>query len=198
MVYVKGFVVTANYQDVTPGLLLTVADYMDSLKPSYARDSIDHAAMEMLRRAAADLASKSARDAEAAELEALGGTEAAERGWNALRKHNPNVDKSNGSPGGEIVSFSDLSHRQKVNYAVFAAGVLDVVKRGRVFTGPTDEPPAGVNLLIGNDPIGPNYVRRTKAGWWWVDSPDETVGDKDGWQWRYLTEEDFPLTEVIS
>ncbi len=196
--YVKGFVVTANYQDVTPGLLLTVADYMDSLKPSYARDSIDHAAMEMLRRAASYLASKSARDAEAAELEALGGTEAAERGWNALRRHNPKVDRSTGkSESDDIHVFADLPHRQKVNYAVFAAGVLDVKREPMVFSSTADEPPLGVDVLSGNGLDGPAYLRRTGSGWWWVRNPG-TEPCVEGWPWKTLASHNFPLTEVIS
>lgn len=60
---------------------------------------------------------------EVEELEALGGTEAAERGWNALRKRNPNHDASTGSR--EIRSFDDLPHKLKVTYAVFAQAVLN-------------------------------------------------------------------------
>lgn len=65
---------------------------------------------------------------EAEELEALGGTEAAERGWNALRKRNPNHDASTGVR--PIESFGDLPHKLKVTYAVFAQGVLDAETEG--------------------------------------------------------------------
>ncbi|MEU2002007.1 hypothetical protein ACH47B_13030 [Rhodococcus sp. NPDC019627] len=71
----------------------------------------------------AQLALDKALEDEAAELEALGGTEAAERGWNALRKRNPNHDASTGCR--EIKAFGDLPHKLKVTYAVFAQAVLN-------------------------------------------------------------------------
>lgn len=190
MVYVKGFVVTANYQDVTPEMIQQVSGFI-------AEELAMYGTATRLNEACNELKGRLEQAAGAAELEALGGTDAAERGWNALRKHNPNVDKSNGSPGGEIVSFSDLSHRQKVNYAVFAAGVLDVKREPRVFTSIAVEPAADVNLLTGNDSGGPTFVRRSGSGWWWVDRPDVDPG-VDGWPWNTIATEDFPLTEVIS
>lgn len=186
MVYVKGFVVTANYRDVTPEMIQQVSEFI-------AEELAMYGTAMRLNEACNELKGRLDQAAGAAELEALGGTEAAERGWNALRKHNPNVDKSNGSPGGEIVSFSDLSHRQKVNYAVFAAGVLDVK---RTFDA-VERVPDDV-ATFSTEARGDLLKRGRRSGWWWVESADDWV-PAEGWEWdpavhrRYL-----PLTEVIS
>jgi hypothetical protein len=80
----------------------------------------ERAAMEA--RAAAEKLER-----EAAELAAYGGIAGAEAGWNALRQHNPKVDRSSGvqGPEGEVHSFKDLSHKLKLGYAAFAFGVLN-------------------------------------------------------------------------
>ena len=184
MVYVKGFVVTANYQDVTPEMIQQVSEFI-------AKELAMYGTAMRLNEACNELKGRLEQAAGAAELEALGGTDAAERGWNALRKHNPNVDKSNGSPGGEIVSFSDLSHRQKVNYAVFAAGVLDVKREPRVFKT-ISEIPDGVTLLSSKD--GESLMKRRGVGWWYVNAPDAPVPAGDGWS---LNPYKFPITEYV-
>lgn len=185
MVYVKGLVVVAKYQDVTPEVLRRVAEFLaDEPQSKWVFAA-------SLNRIASEIEAEAVQSVQAAELEALGGTEAAERGWNALRKHNPNVDKSNGSPGGEIVSFSDLSHRQKVNYAVFAAGVLDVKREPRVFRT-ISEIPDDVTLLV-PEKQG-NLMKRRGAGWWYVGRPDSPVQSGDGWP---LSPEKFPVTEYV-
>jgi len=75
-------------------------------------------------RAAADaLAAAEKASEEAAALAAYGGTAAAEAGWNALRQHNPKVDRSTGER--DINSFDELPHALKLNYAAFAFGVLN-------------------------------------------------------------------------
>lgn len=79
-------------------------------------------------QAAADaLAAAEKAEAEAAELAAYGGIAAAEAGWNALRQHNPKVDRSTGVYGeaGEVRTFSDLPFKKKLEYAAIAFGVLN-------------------------------------------------------------------------
>lgn len=64
---------------------------------------------------------------EAAALAAYGGVAAAEAGWNALRQHNPKVDRSTGVYGeaGDVHTFSDLPFKKKLEYASIAFGVLN-------------------------------------------------------------------------
>lgn len=179
---------TANYQDVTPEMIRAVAEFLSN------DPSGDWTTAGRLVRVATALEADAKLDAEAEELEALGGTEAAERGWNALRKHNPNVDKSNGLPGGEIQSFSDLSHRQKVNYAVFAAGVLDVKREPRVFHAQSDIP-IEVQIVLSADG---NIAKRKGSGWWYVNditSPVPTHEESgDGWDFDDF---ELPATEYV-
>ncbi|MCW2092443.1 UNVERIFIED_ORG: hypothetical protein M2328_005723 [Rhodococcus erythropolis] len=77
--------------------------------------------------AAQELAEAEAAEEKASEqaavLAAYGGTAAAEAGWNALRQHNPKVDRSTGER--DINSFDELPHALKLNYAAFAFGVLN-------------------------------------------------------------------------
>ncbi|MFE5790671.1 hypothetical protein [Rhodococcus erythropolis] len=78
-------------------------------------------------RAVADaLAAAEKASEEAAALAAYGGVAAAEAGWNALRQHNPKIDRSTGMYGesGEIRTFSDLPFKKKLEYAAIAFGVL--------------------------------------------------------------------------
>ncbi|WP_147403837.1 hypothetical protein [Nocardia panacis] len=59
---------------------------------------------------------------ERAELAALGGVEAARRGWSALRSANPNHYSTTGTK--KVDKFEDLPLRLQVQYAQFAHGVL--------------------------------------------------------------------------
>lgn len=188
MVYVKGFVVTANYQDVTPEMIQQVSEFI-------AKELAMYGTAMRLNEACNELKGRLEQAAGAAELEALGGTEAAERGWNALRKHNPNVDKSNGSPGGEIVSFSDLSHRQKVNYAVFAAGVLDVKREPRVFNEGESIPPEVKSV---REPCGDVATRNEDGTSWRWSVLDGRVNEYVVWFDDVFGTESYPLTEVVS
>ncbi|MFD6517622.1 hypothetical protein [Rhodococcus sp. NPDC060176] len=83
------------------------------------------AAEEAAKAIAAEAAEKAQQ--EAAALAAYGGTAAAEDGWNALRQHNPKVDRSTGVYGeaGEVRTFSDLPFKKKLEYAAIAFGVLN-------------------------------------------------------------------------
>ena len=182
---------TANYQDVTPEMIQQVSEFI-------VKELAMYGTAMRLNEACNELKGRLEQAAGAAELEALGGTDAAERGWNALRKHNPKVDRSTGkTESDDIHVFADLPHRQKVNYAVFAAGVLGVKREPRVFASIAEEPPADVDLLIGSDSSGATFVRRSGSGWWWVDRPDIDPG-VDGWPWNTIATADFPLTEVVS
>lgn len=177
---------TANYQDVTPEMIRAVAEFLSNDPAG------DRTAAGRLERIAKVLEADAKLDAEAEELEALGGTEAAERGWNALRKHNPKVDRSTGkTESDDIHVFADLPHRQKLNYAVFAAGVLDVKPPARVFKT-ISEIPDEVALLI-NEETG-TLMKRRGSGWWYVDTPDSPVRAGKGWP---LDPHEFPLTEYV-
>ena len=54
MVYVKGFVVTANYQDVTPEMIRAVSAYLQETKPSQFYENINAAINKFLGVVAAD------------------------------------------------------------------------------------------------------------------------------------------------
>lgn len=114
--------------------VLAARDMVRSLPVSWARERaigglniLVEEAREWEKAAADALAAAEKAEAEAAELAAYGGIAGAEAGWNALRQHNPKVDRSSGvqGPEGEVQSFNDLSHKQKLNYAAFAFGVLN-------------------------------------------------------------------------
>lgn len=60
VVYVKGFVVTANYQDVTPEMIRAVSAYLQATKPAEYYDHINAAINKFLGAAADELERKSA------------------------------------------------------------------------------------------------------------------------------------------
>ncbi|OZD23863.1 hypothetical protein CH253_08380 [Rhodococcus sp. 06-156-3C] len=138
-------------------------------------------------RAASEKAAAEKLAAEqAVELEALGGTEAAERGWLALRAHNPNTDASTGSK--PVTCFADLPHKLKVNYATFTQGVLaEPVKGPRVFgLGSTE--PAGVTVVQRRESLW----YKTENGKW-----STTKGRQGAFVlWSDLVESDA-VTEVL-
>jgi len=160
---------------LSPEMIDTTARYMSDIG--------DVCTANLLRSAAERLKSK--RELEASELESLGGVDAAQRGWDALREHNPMTD-------GKVAKFADLSHKQKVNYAVFAAGVIGKDQEPRRWDKASDVPD-GVRFECAG---GGSWTRMGSSNrYQYTFSNRVTIGQ----EWEELTVDEYaPFVEVVS